>query len=155
MFIFHFHTDHTSGIDYLAKNFDIERIFIPVITDETLVESLIFNIINQAKYCVANSFIGSSKAGKGKFKNIIKIDNLENKKQNKEPIPIDRINQNHINHPIILQSPSNKEWGYIPYNIENVFAKELYEELKHNRKFSTAFDRQGKVVIGKLKALII
>ena len=87
LFISHFHTDHTSGIEYLSRVFDIERIFIPVLTDAILVESLMFNAINHSIYCVANRFISKCRGGKGKNHNIVKIKEFNMDDNDIESIP--------------------------------------------------------------------
>ena len=153
LFISHFHTDHTSGIDYLSKKFDIERIFIPVLTDAILVESLMFNAINHSIYCVANRFISKCRGGKGKNHNIVKIMEFNMDDNDIESIPYDKIPPGTIKAPIIL-NPAYKGWQYIPYNIKNTSAEDLIKCLKNDNIFKTAFIGQDKVLIGKLKDLI-
>ena len=154
LFISHFHTDHTSGIEYLSRVFDIERIFIPVLTDALLVESLFFNTINYAVNCTANRFLGSCRTGRRKYNKIIKIDTLEDFNNNKEPIHLDKVNQDEFNYPVIFSSPAYSEWVYIPYNIKNNSAEDLLDRLKNDKIFRLAFNRRGKVLIGKLKDII-
>lgn len=58
IFISHFHTDHISRIDDLLSKFGVRKVFMPVLTNERLVEALFFNYIHQGRaYCRANRLL--------------------------------------------------------------------------------------------------
>lgn len=40
LFISHFHTDHILGVEYLLENYDVKKIIMPVLTIETILDSL-------------------------------------------------------------------------------------------------------------------
>lgn len=49
LFISHFHTDHINGIEYLKDKCHIERIIVPQLTPEIVIEAYVFNYIQAAE----------------------------------------------------------------------------------------------------------
>ena len=77
VFISHFHANHINGLQYLLENADVNYLFLPQVTENILLETLVHNLFKTNTYSRVNSFIMSLFSGKlrlkGKKTKIIKV----------------------------------------------------------------------------------
>ena len=140
LFISHFDQDHVSGIPYLLKNYEVENIYLPVLSKQQKIilcldrsdKKTISLIKDPVKYI---SKIINKKNQKNKI-NIIFILQEENDGINEENNKIYVENEN-INvdykksgEPIKLGNYINSFWEYTPHNISYSAYNDLEREIK-------------------------
>ena len=149
VFISHFHADHINGLQYLLENAEVNYLFLPQVTENILLETLVHNLFKTNTYSRVNSFIMSLFSGKlrlkGKKTKIIKVSyaNVTNN------IPKEFPANNSSDNPMSLKAwdtysntavnLSNKDtisagtilyyknWLYIPFN--SIVPSEKLDEL--------------------------
>ena len=67
VFISHFHADHINGLQYLLENADVKYLFLPQLTEEVMMEAMVYNyhITKQSKE--VNNFLIKLYRGEAQF----------------------------------------------------------------------------------------
>lgn len=126
LFISHFHTDHINGIPRLLNNCKVERIIMPKLTDDLLLELFLYEIIyHQFSAAEAQNSLDSFLNTVKHIKIEVEIDCSDNDEAvDFEEIEIDKIGVGYlISKPIIINVQSL--WKYIPFS-----TKEKKSQLK-------------------------
>ncbi len=151
VFISHFHADHISGLEYLLKNAEVKYLFLPLLTEDILIEALIYNhcmseytkSVNSFLIKLYNQIIGTANTW---LTNIIQVGYANNNAVVSTPVNVSfpQSNQNELNAwdwdqrvPVKLSDikilPRTtmlyfNEWLYIPCN--SVVPQTNIDELK-------------------------
>lgn len=178
LFISHFHTDHINGIEYLCKNYNIERIIVPQLTPEIVIEAYVFNYIQTAETDqsdgthsmgpsdnTANKWIITlhehrNNPENGKFPKVIQVQEskIGAKKERIEEtnIPLPELSasippQTKIDCPI-GEGTGQPSWLYIPFNLQLDKQK---KKLSQNSIFKEAVGTDGNVNFEELNKILV
>lgn len=144
LFISHFHADHTNGIEFLAKNYKIKRVVIPLIDDEA---KILLQVSNLIEYEFSDTrLIDSPEDFFGVDTQIIRISPVEtdatsdiNVINTNNPMDISNIENSRIYPSGTVFTPStDAEWFFIPFN---------YKHLESKEQFETALKKHGLTLI--------
>ena len=130
VFISHLHADHVNGLKYLLDNAYVKYLFLPQITDEMLIEVLLYNChINKEDYQKLSDFIFSIRVsireGQSQYREtkIVEVlpainDYRVNVESNNDIVNLtgNGLRRDKINSGTIMSVGATLRWLYIPYN---------------------------------------
>ena len=177
LFISHFHTDHINGIEYLKDKCHIERIIVPQLTPEIVIEAYVFNYIqtaetdqsdgtpsiepsdNTANKWIITLYEHRNNPENGDFPKVIQVQESKTDTEKKDieetNIPLSELSdsispQTKINCPIGEDS-GIFSWLYIPFNLQLDKQK---QKLLQDSIFKGAIDQEGNVNFKELNKIL-
>lgn len=144
LFISHFHTDHINGIEYLKDNYEIKRVVLPLIDDNS---KRLFKTLSGSS--AVWKLIDNPQSFFKKETKIIQVTTTLD--ENNDSIEsLSNIDSKTINCGVKLTPNQQIDWYYIPYNFEQKERKkELINALKDNGLELTDIDTFEKVIKNK------
>lgn len=124
VFISHLHNDHINGLECLLGNTNVKYLFLPQLTEEIILESLLYNAyLNKGSWNSTNNLIldlygfGNDENLKNKETRIIKIkiDSENNDNSESEVTDFDSLKQESYNSGTVFMY-GRCRWLYIPIN---------------------------------------
>ena len=67
VFISHFHADHINGLQYLLENAEVKYLFLPQLSEDVMLEALVYNYCLTGNNKLVNDFLISLYNGKVRF----------------------------------------------------------------------------------------
>lgn len=67
VFISHFHADHINGLQYLLENAEVKYLFLPQLTEEVLMEAMVYNYYTTKQINWVNNFLMKLYRGDAQF----------------------------------------------------------------------------------------
>ncbi|MBR3987639.1 MAG: MBL fold metallo-hydrolase [Bacteroidales bacterium] len=125
VFISHLHADHINGLEYLLKKVDVKYLFLPRLTNELLVETLLYNTLqNHENAQELTDFIlklYDERNGDYYETRIVQVDHSEgqgggNQEGQNNSVDINNISQSLIESGKNITFSPDIQWLYIPYN---------------------------------------
>ena len=182
VFISHFHADHINGLQYLLDNAEVKYLFLPQLTEEVMMEAMIYNYYTTKQSNWVNNFLMKLYRGEAQFGSkerptkIIQVD-YANDSRVPEEFNEGIFSENSIalqawdwrqGEPIDLSAieilPANSmlhcsKWLYIPYNSKVIqkkkddLKKELGDLLGDNVTVEDLPSLVGKLKVEACKAI--
>ena len=124
IFVSHLHNDHINGLECLLGNTNVKYLFLPQLTEEIILESLLYNAyLNKGSWNSTNNLIldlygfGNDENLKNKETRIIKIkiDSENNDNSESEVTDFDSLKQESYNSGTVFMY-GRCRWLYIPIN---------------------------------------
>lgn len=141
VFISHLHADHINGLEYLLKNVDVKYLFLPRLTNELLVETLLYNTLQNHENAqeLTDFILNLYDVRNGDYyeTRIVQVDHSEGQGGGNQEGHNNSVDINNINQPLIESGKNitfgpDIQWLYIPYNPPAFHGKPegFYEYLK-------------------------